>query len=47
VSGLWATWLAAERGFEPDEALRLAELAGMGSVRTAVEQRLRPDSVAP
>jgi uncharacterized protein (TIGR01244 family) len=47
VSGLWATWLAAERGFEPDEALRLAELAGMGSVRPAVERRLRPNSVAP
>lgn len=47
VSGLWAAWLAAERGYEPDEALRLAELAGMGSVRPTVEQRLQPDTVAP
>ena len=40
VSGLWAAWLVAERGIDPTEALRLAELAGMRSVRGTVEQRL-------
>ena len=45
VSGLWAAWLAADRGLAPTEALRLAELAGMGSVRPVVERRLGIDSV--
>ncbi len=40
VSGLWGAWLAERRGVEPEEALRLAELAGMRSVRPVIEQRL-------
>ena len=44
VSGLWAAWLVSEQGVEPEEALRLAELAGMRSVRPTVERRL---GVAP
>jgi uncharacterized protein (TIGR01244 family) len=47
VSGLWAAWLAADRGLAPAEALRLAALAGMGSVRPVVEQRLGIDSAVP
>lgn len=47
VSGLWGAWLAADRGLAPDEALRLAELAGMRGVRPTVEQRLRHDAVSP
>ena len=47
VSGLWAAWLAADRGLAPTEALRLATLAGMGSVRPVVEQRLGIDSAVP
>jgi uncharacterized protein (TIGR01244 family) len=46
VSGLWAVWLAADRGLAPSEALRLAALAGMGSVRPAVERRMGIDSIA-
>lgn len=46
VSGLWAAWLAADRGLAPTEALRLAALSGMGSVRPAVERRLGIDSVS-
>lgn len=45
VSGLWAAWLVADRGLAPGEALRLAQLAGMGSVRPVVERRLGTDSV--
>ncbi len=45
VSGLWAAWLVADRGLAPGEALRLAQLAGMGSVRPVVERRLGIDSV--
>ncbi len=40
VSGLWGAWLAERKGVEPEEALRLAEAAGMRSVRPVVEQRL-------
>lgn len=40
VSGLWGAWLAERKGVEPEEALRLAELAGMRSVRPVIEQRL-------
>jgi uncharacterized protein (TIGR01244 family) len=47
ISGLWAAWLVDERGMEPSEALRLAELAGMRSVRPAVERRLGVSSMAP
>lgn len=47
VSGLWAVWLAADRGLAPTEALRLAALAGMGSVRPTVERRLGIDSAGP
>ncbi len=45
VSGLWAAWLVADRGLAPGEALRLAQLAGMGSVRPVVERRLGTDSI--
>jgi uncharacterized protein (TIGR01244 family) len=47
VSGLWAAWLVADQGVSPSEALRLATLSGMGSVRPAVERRLGTDSIAP
>lgn len=47
VSGLWAAWLAAEHDVPPEEALRLAALAGMGSVRPTVEQRLGVESTTP
>jgi uncharacterized protein (TIGR01244 family) len=47
VSGLWAAWLVADHGLAPTEALRLATLAGMGSVRPVVERRLGVDSTAP
>ncbi len=47
VSGLWAAWLAAERGVEPAEALRLAEKAGLRSVKPAVERRLGLAPVTP
>ena len=40
VSGLWGAWLAAMRDYAPEEALRLAELAGMRSVRPRLEERL-------
>jgi uncharacterized protein (TIGR01244 family) len=40
VSGLWGAWLAERKDVAPAEALRLAELAGMTSVRPVVEQRL-------
>jgi hypothetical protein len=40
VAGLWGAWLAERQGMEPAEALRLAELAGMASVRPVVERRL-------
>ncbi|MDH3458864.1 MAG: sulfur transferase domain-containing protein [Gemmatimonadota bacterium] len=40
VSGLWGAWLAEKKNVPPDEALRLAELAGMTGVRPVVEQRL-------
>jgi len=47
VSGLWAAWLVADRGVSPSEALRLATLSGMGSVRPAVERRFGADSLTP
>jgi uncharacterized protein (TIGR01244 family) len=47
VSGLWAAWLAEEDGKSAEEALRLAELAGMRSVRPAVERRLGVDTATP
>ena len=47
VSGLWAAWLVADQGVSPSEALRLATLSGMGSVRPAVERRLGTDSITP
>jgi uncharacterized protein (TIGR01244 family) len=47
VSGLWGVWLAEHRGVEADEALRLAELAGMTGVRPVVERRLGAVAVAP
>lgn len=40
VAGLWAAWLAEKQGMDPDEALRLAQLAGMTRVRPVVEARL-------
>ena len=47
VSGLWGSWLAAERGVEPAEALRLAEMAGLRSVKPVVEQRLGLEPATP
>ena len=47
VSGLWAAWLVAERGVEPEEALRVAELAGMRSVRPTVERRVGVEPTTP
>ncbi len=47
VSGLWGSWLAAERGVEPEEALRLAEMAGLRSVKPVVERRLGLEPVTP
>ncbi len=40
VSGLWGAWLAEDQGVDPEEALRLAQLAGLRSVRPVVERRL-------
>ena len=47
VSGLWGAWLAAERDVEPAEALRLAEMAGLRSVKPVVERRLGLEPVTP
>ena len=40
ASGLWATWLVEKQGVEPERALELAAMGGMGSVRSVVEARL-------
>jgi protein tyrosine phosphatase (PTP) superfamily phosphohydrolase (DUF442 family) len=40
VAGLWGAWLAEYEDIDSAEALRLAELGGMTSVRPVVEQRL-------
>jgi uncharacterized protein (TIGR01244 family) len=41
TAGLWGAWLAERRGVAPAAAVRLAQQAGMGNVRTALEARLR------
>ena len=40
AASLWAVWLVEQRGVQPEVALKLAEEAGMKSVRTRVEERL-------
>ncbi len=40
AAALWAVWLVEHQGVKPDEALRLAELSGMRSMRVLAEARL-------
>ena len=40
AAALWAVWLVEHKGMEPKEALRLAELSGMRSMRVLAEARL-------
>ena len=40
VAGLWAVWLVEHQKVKPDEALRLAEKAGMNKILAIVEKRL-------
>jgi uncharacterized protein (TIGR01244 family) len=47
VAGLWGVWLAEHKDIDPTEALRLADLGGMTSVRPVVEQRLGTLSEEP
>jgi uncharacterized protein (TIGR01244 family) len=44
AAGFWAVWLVEKKGLDPDEALELAEKAGMKSVRPVVERRLGVES---
>jgi len=43
VAGLWAVWLVEYEGVSRDEALSLAEKAGMKGIRPVVEARLNQE----
>lgn len=43
ASALWAVWLVEEKGVAVEEALRLAGLTGMTSMRPVAEKRLKSD----
>ena len=40
AAGLWGAWLVEKKGLSPEEALELAEKAGMTRIRPVVERRL-------